>query len=65
VILICMGEAPLPGCGRILTDEERHYYGTCCETCERAWGEAIESWRRGGSNELLDAMFNEQQPTMN
>lgn len=55
--LICLGRAPVPGCGRILTDEERHHYVACCETCTREWGRMIDEWRRGGKNEELDRMF--------
>lgn len=61
-VLICLGETPIAGCGRILTDEERHYYGRACEDCTRKWSEAIEDWRRGGENAELDAMFNVPSP---
>ena len=56
-VLICLGNAPIAGCGRVLTDEERYYYGTCCEACMRLWDEAIDAWRRGGENAALDTMF--------
>lgn len=55
--LICLGQPPVAGCGAILTNEELHYYGNCCESCTRAWGDAIEAWRKGGENKELDAMF--------
>lgn len=54
---ICLGQPPVAGCGRILTDEERHYYENACEDCTRKWGKVIEAWRRGGENEELDAML--------
>jgi hypothetical protein len=57
MLFICIGRPPIAGCGKVLTDEERHYYEVCCEACMRAWGEAIEAWRRGGENHELDAMF--------
>jgi len=57
-VFICLGTPPIAGCGRILTDEERHYYERACEDCTRAWGEAIEAWRSGGENAELDALFN-------
>ena len=48
---ICVGHPPLPGCGRVLTVEERVYYSGACETCERAWSEAIRDWRHRASAE--------------
>lgn len=59
---ICTGQPPIAGCGKVLTDEERHYYGASCEACERAWSAAIDAWRRGGENKELDAMF-DARPT--
>lgn len=59
---ICLGRAPIAGCGRILTDDERHYYGDSCEACIRAWDDAIDDWRRGGENEWLDELFPPDQP---
>lgn len=55
--LICLGQPPVAGCGAVLTDEERNYYEIACEACTRAWGDAIEAWRKGGENKALDAMF--------
>ena len=52
--LICVGHAPLPGCGRILTDEERHYYSGGCESCERAWSEVIGAWMRKEPSEYAE-----------
>jgi hypothetical protein len=62
---ICLGEAPIAGCGRILTDEERYYYSTSCEDCARLWGEEIDAWRAGGPNVELDRMFSALPPVMN
>jgi hypothetical protein len=62
---ICAGHEPIPGCGRVLTDEERHYYSGGCETCERAWSDAIGAWRRGESKEhaeFFDKLF-DARPT--
>lgn len=61
---VCIGHDPVPGCGRVLTDEERHYYGTACEECERRWSEIIEAWHRGEDNPELDAMF-DVRPALN
>lgn len=61
---ICLGQAPIAGCGRILTDEERHYYSFICEGCTRKWSEAIDDWRRGGENRELDAMFGAEPPRL-
>jgi len=44
-------------CGQYLTDEERHYYGECCEKCVREWGDEIEAWRKGGVDAELDALY--------
>lgn len=54
---ICLGQPPVAGCGRALTAEELHYYGTTCEACTRLWGEAIDAWRAGGDNIELDKLF--------
>lgn len=61
--LICLGQVPVAGCGRILTDEERHYYGNACEDCTRKWGEAIDAWRRGGECAELDTLYSAPAPT--
>jgi hypothetical protein len=58
---ICIGQFPLAGCGRVLTDEERHYYDSVCEECTREWGMVIDEWRRGAINEDLDKMFDESR----
>lgn len=55
--LICYGHRPVGGCGAILTAEERHWYGSCCEKCEQSWGNRIESWRLGSNDPELDEMF--------
>ena len=55
--LICIGDDVTPGCGKILNDEEIHYYEKRCEECEREWGATIEAWRSGGKNEILDSKF--------
>lgn len=57
--LICLGDDVLPGCGKVLTEDELHYYENRCEGCERAWMEAVEAWRRGGDNAAMDALFGE------
>lgn len=57
--LVCLGNPPIAGCGRILTDEEREYYDCACEDCERAKDDAISEWRRGGDNPDLDRMFDD------
>jgi hypothetical protein len=62
---ICLGCDFIPGCGRVLTDEERHYYDRRCEDCTRAWDEAIDSWRLGEDNHYLDRLFSDTPPTLN
>ena len=56
-VLVCQGQPPVAGCGNVLTADERHWYGTCCEACEEAWNDRIETWRRGGQDADLDTMF--------
>jgi hypothetical protein len=55
--LICIGNPPIAGCGKVLTEEDRLYYGTACEHCTRDWCEAIDAWRNGGKNAELDAFY--------
>jgi len=55
--MICLGDPIMPGCGKILSDQEIEYYGRACEACERAWSEIVEAWRRGGANSEMDALF--------
>ncbi len=50
-------------CGKILTDEEAHYYAGNCEACEREWHDRINAWRHGGEDEELDRMYSVPQPT--
>lgn len=46
-------------CGAILTDEERHYYGSRCEGCECADDERVRAWRHGADDPELDAIYSE------
>jgi len=55
--LVCQGRHPVDGCGAVLTPEERHYYGDCCEECEGEWCERIERWRRGGLDKIMDQTY--------
>lgn len=58
--LICVG------CGAALTDEERHYYETNCETCEREDLDRWQDWRRGAPDLELDAKFDAfEKPAVN
>ncbi|HWX13476.1 MAG TPA: hypothetical protein VNY06_01125 [Methylocella sp.] len=56
-IFICQGREPKPGCGHLLTAEERHWYGSCCEDCEQRWSDRIGEWCDGARDAELDAMF--------
>ncbi len=49
-------------CGNTLTDEERHYYGSRCERCEREWSDRIEGWRRGAEDTDLDRRYDGKPP---
>jgi len=60
-IFICLGYGHVAGCGRVLTAEEKHYYGACCESCMRVWHADIVAWREGGENKELDEMFSGQE----
>jgi hypothetical protein len=53
------------GCGAVLTDEERHYYGTRCETCESEWSDRVTAWRKGAADPELDAQYDGPQRTLN
>ena len=58
--LICTGHDTLAGCGAVLTDEERRYYGVSCEKCEQEWLARIEAWRAGAP----DKEFDERWPSL-
>jgi hypothetical protein len=58
--LICLGDEYVPGCGRELTAEERHWYGHICETCTRASDERVRLWREGGADVELDKIFDDK-----
>ncbi len=60
-VFICTGHEPMAGCGKVLLDEEREYYRSCCEECERAWSDMIGAWRRGAENKALDIMFDAKE----
>jgi len=49
-------------CGRVLTDEERHYYERRCEQCERDEFERYQAWRLGAEDAELDAMWSVPNP---
>jgi hypothetical protein len=59
--LTCQGRAPVPGCGGILTPDERHWYGSSCELCQRAWYDRIDAWLRGHDDAELEQMFGSQR----
>ena len=56
-VLVCVGYRDSEGCGVVLTPEERHYYGDCCEACVWAWDERIDAWKRGDADATLDQQF--------
>ena len=51
-------------CGARLSDDERHYYGGRCEDCERDAWEALQRWKAGEANTLLDRKFDSPRPTV-
>lgn len=63
VDLICQGRDMVEGCGKLLTPDERHYYGSTCNECESEWCRRIEVWRVGGHDPVCDKMFS--GPTRN
>lgn len=62
---ICVGDMWSDGCGRVLTDDERHYYETCCESCCREGLDRVLEWKRGGGDQSLDEMFDGPATTIN
>ena len=44
-------------CGNYLTATEEHYYENRCNECEGRWLDRIESWRHGGEDDDLDALY--------
>jgi hypothetical protein len=54
---ICLGRAPLDGCGISLTIIERRTFGESCEHCELAWQERWRAWCLGASDSDLDDIF--------
>lgn len=52
-------------CGKILTDEERHYYGYRCEECEGLEFDRVEAWRHGAADPELDKMYDAPKRTVN
>jgi hypothetical protein len=57
-MLICQG------CGSTLTDDEAHYYGGRCETCEREAWQALQRWKAGEPNDTLDRLYPNETPTV-
>lgn len=55
--LVCQGREPIPGCGAVLEADERHYYGSVCDNCEREWSRRIGLWQHGTDDTDFDAMF--------
>lgn len=50
-------------CGAVRTAEERHYYFTRCDECEKEWSARIDEWRRGGEDQEFDKMFSVPKDT--
>ncbi len=61
-LFICVGARPEAGCGKVLTPTERHYYGTCCETCTRRWDRRVQEWRDGADDKEMDDFFDDNPP---
>lgn len=62
--LICVNDTFFgPGCGRVLTADERQYYGTGCEQCVSAGHHRIVAWREGGDDPELDQITSAPSPT--
>ena len=47
-------------CGKSLTNEEEHYYGSSCEACEQKWLHRINKWLLGGHDQGLDELYSEK-----
>lgn len=48
------------GCDRVLTDEERRFYGEFCESCERNGWEHLRTWLAGRRDADLDALTSDK-----
>ena len=51
-------------CGNILTNEERYYYETRCDSCEWAWSDRMTKWMQGGEDEELDKLYDAPKPVV-
>lgn len=54
---ICLGLNPEPGCGKILTDEEREQHDDCCNACMATWEARYNRWENGAVDKELDDIF--------
>lgn len=62
--MICVGDGFLgSGCGRVLNDDERNYYGIACEACISAGHDRIAAWREGADDPELDQIMSAPAPT--
>lgn len=57
--IVCVGIAPMQGCGAELTLAERRHHGDACEYCALDFEERIRAWRFGQEDAELDLHFAE------
>lgn len=51
-------------CGAVRTDEEREFYGSRCEGCERDAWNALQRWKAGAADPVFDAMYPDIKPVV-
>lgn len=56
-MIVCIGRAPVAGCGTTLTIIEQRRYDGACEYCEMTWQERWRSWSLGSSDVEFDELF--------
>jgi len=45
----------------VLQADERHYYGSSCDGCEREWSRRFSLWQHGGDDAEIDSMFKSRE----
>lgn len=50
---------PCYDCEREMTDKEVEMYTFRCEACERIWHVRVQTWKHGGTDPILEKLFND------
>ena len=59
--LVCVGIAPMAGCGAELTVAEHRKFDGACEHCALDFEERVRAWRFGQTDPELDLHFGEDR----